>query len=239
MNKTRLFCFPYAGGSAMVYNQWAAYLDRSVVLRPVELAGRGNRIHEPLYQDIPAAVMDIYKLIADEIDRMPYALFGHSMGCLITYELAQFLRERGKPQPVHIFFSGKGAPHIRRNDEKMFHLMSDERFRDEVLKLGGTPPEFFEHPELLDLFLPVLKNDFRITETAVRHSHVRPLESSITVFLGKDDDLDDDECQGWKAHTQQTCNIRYFDGGHFFLHDHAQQVVQHINHILQPKVYSF
>lgn len=229
MHKKKLFCFPYAGGSAMVYNKWKQYLDPGIELVPVELAGRGRRIHEPLYEDMDQVVDDILRIIGNDIARGPYALLGHSLGGLIAYELAIRIRERQLPRPVHIFFSGKSAPGVKNEKEKIYHRMSDEVFRQEVLLLGGTPAEFFEQPELVELLLPMLKNDFRLSETTLRVEEVYPFEENITVFLGKDDEFTPEQCDGWKNRTIRRCNIHYFEGGHFFLHNEAPWIVKTIN----------
>jgi hypothetical protein len=91
--------------------------------------------------------------------------------------------------------------------------MSDAEFKKEVLELGGTPPEFFEHPELLQIFLPMLKNDFRMAEQELVGELI-PIEGDITVFLGKEDDLTPEQCDGWKLYTRQVCRMYYFEGGH-------------------------
>lgn len=233
MSKIKLFCFPYAGGSAIVYNDWKQYLDPEIELRPIELSGRGRRIHEALYQDLDEAVEDILQQIKNEIIKSPFALFGHSMGSLISYQLAQKIKDNNLPHPQHIFFSGRSAPHVNRQDEKKFHLLSDDDFKKEIIKLGGTSPEFFEHPELLELFLPLLKNDFKIAETEIFNGEeIHPLDVDITVFLGKEDDFTPEQCDGWKNHTAQLCNIFHFNGGHFFLHNKTERVVQIINWVL-------
>src|SRR5579872_323593 len=183
MKEIRLFCFPYAGGSGVIYNTWQRRLAPGIRLIPVELAGRGRRMHEPLYKDADDAVSDALSMIRDGIRQSDYALFGHSMGCMIAYGVTQRIREQGLRPPLHLFFSGRGAPHVDRPDEKKFHLMSEEAFRKEVIGLGGTPPELFDQPELLQLFLPLLKNDFRISESADRDKAIRPLDTDITVLL--------------------------------------------------------
>lgn len=232
MSKIKLFCFPYAGGSSQVFNNCKPYLDPAIELLSVELSGRGGRMNEPLYKDLSEAVGDVFQITRETIGITPYALLGHSMGGLIAYGLAQKIRDHGLPPPLHIFFSGRSAPHIKREENRKFHLMEYDEFKQEVLKLGGTPPGFFEQPELLELFLPILKNDFKIAETEMPDEDMHPLDQDITVFLGKDDDLTSEQCDGWKKHTRQLCSIHYFEGGHFFLYEKAREMMNLINNIL-------
>jgi medium-chain acyl-[acyl-carrier-protein] hydrolase len=238
MTKIKLFCFPYAGGSAVIFNKWKQYLDNNIELIPVELAGRGKRINETLYKDLSYAIEDAYRLVSKEIGISPYALFGHSMGGMISYHLGQKLRDNNYPDPVHIFFSGRNAPHIKISDEKMYHLLEEEEFKKKVIDLGGTPPEFFDHPELLEVFLPLLKNDFKLAETDIHNGEIHPFDCNITVLLGKDEDLTADECDGWKKHTKKLCTIHYFEGGHFFLHDETKQIVRFISNTLLSNIYN-
>ena len=238
MSKIKLFCFPYAGGSAVVYYKWKQYLDKEIELIPIELAGRGVRIHEPLYPVVPAAINDVYKIVSEMINGSPFALFGHSMGGMISYQLSQKLREEGNHSPIHVFFSGRRAPHVKRHDEKKYHLLDEEEFKKEILSLGGTPRELFDHPELLKVFLPLLKNDFKLAETDVHEGEINPLDCNISVLLGKYDDLTTEQCDGWKKHTKKLCSIHYFEGGHFFLHEKAKQIVRLINNTLLGNIYT-
>src|SRR5215831_8066939 len=122
MGKILLFCFPYAGGSAAVFNKWNQYLDPNIELVPVELAGRGRRIHEALYKDVAAITEDVFNIVNEKIAGAPYALFGHSLGSMIAYELGQKIRDLCLLPPIHIFFSGRSAPHLKREDKKIYHL---------------------------------------------------------------------------------------------------------------------
>jgi surfactin synthase thioesterase subunit len=238
MRKIKLFCFPYAGGSAVVYNKWKPLLDAGIELKPIELAGRGKRIFDPPYKDFEALIADVFRIVKDQISTGPYALFGHSMGGLIAYNLAQKIRAHQLAPPLHVFFSGRGAPHVEEEDEKIFHLMGDEEFKKEVILLGGTPPESFEHQELMAMFLPILKNDFKMIETAAFKGDIRPLGCDITALLGREDDLTPAQCEGWKEHTDKTCNIHYFEGGHFFINDAAAAITGIINGALAEENYS-
>jgi medium-chain acyl-[acyl-carrier-protein] hydrolase len=233
MSKIKLFCFPYAGGSATIYNKWKNYVRADIEVVPVELSGRGRRIHETLYKGIPDAIDDVFNVIRDNAASAPYALVGHSMGAMISYHLAQKIRNSGMQQPLHIFFSGRGAPGIERKDKKKYSLMTRDEFVKEVIDLGGTSDEFFKHPELLELFLPLLRNDFRLSESENWEDEIVPLDNDITVFLGKDEDLTDEQCTAWKRHTKKICNTHYFNGGHFFIHDETERIAAIINSTLK------
>ena len=63
MEKVLLFCIPYAGGLAGTYLKWKKYLDSSIELFPVELAGRGQRNEFPLYNTLDDAVVDIHYVV--------------------------------------------------------------------------------------------------------------------------------------------------------------------------------
>lgn len=229
MNKIILYCLPYAGGSAVIYSKWRQYLNPEIELRPIELAGRGKRFSAPLYEDIQDAVEDVFNTIKDEIQENQYILFGHSMGGLIAYELAQHIRKSSTPNPSHVFVSGRSAPHVVRSNENKYSQMDSEKFRKEVINLGGTPPEFFDHPELLELFLPILKNDFRIVETYKCNNQVQPLDVNMSVLLGKDDDLTKNQSESWKEYTNQKCDIIHLEGGHFFINDETMKIAKIIN----------
>lgn len=238
MNKVKLFCFPYAGGSATVYKKWQTYFNDAVELCPVELAGRGGRMREALYGSCEEAVGDLYSIIKQEIRNSSYALFGHSMGAMLAYELARKIRDTGANPPVHLFFSGRAAPHIPVPEEKKYHLLSQEAFEGKVLELGGTPPEFFKYPQLLEMFLPLLRSDFELAATDLDLDTLNPFDCDISVFLGKEEDMVPEQADGWKRHTSGICSIHYFNGGHFFINEEGRPISRLITRTLQDKMRS-
>jgi len=207
----------------VVYNKWKDDLNRFIHLCPVELAGRGRRIAESLYESTEEAADDIIKKIKYELRDAPYAFYGHSLGALIAYIAAQKLRDMKYPGPAHMFFSGRGAPHIRRDDKEPYHTLPENEFREKVMDLGGTPPDFFDIPELLEILLPILKRDFKISWDYVHPSGTKPLDCDITVLTGKEEDLNPDQIDEWKLHTKYQCSFHSFEGGHFFLNDPANR----------------
>lgn len=235
MATIKLFCFPFAGGAAAAFNPWKPLLADHIELRNVELAGRGRRIREPLYDSIPEAVDDVYNIIKEELDKGPYALYGHSMGSVITFELAYKIRENNLPEPIHIFFSGRGAPHMPTDDKKKHHLMPDDEFKREMITLGGMSDEFFKHPELLEVFLPLLRGDFKVHENYQYTEKPARLNCSITVLNGtEDEEVLPEEIEEWRKHTDHDCIIHNFPGDHFFINKEKEAIVNIINSTLTP-----
>lgn len=232
MNKIRLFCFPYAGGAAMVFSKWKKYLNDSIELHPLELNGRGRKFSLPYYNSIGAAVADIYDEIKEHLDDEPYAFFGHSMGSTLAYELALKIMKTEHPQPKHAFFSGRYPPHIQRED-RMMHLLSEEEFVEEVLKLGGTPRELFADQELLNIYMKILRADYRMLETYSPSVRGDRFHYDITALNGNKDSMASvSEVSEWKHYTDSTFKLYEFQGGHFYINDNMESVLKIINDTL-------
>lgn len=228
MNKITLFCLPYAGGSAMVYSKWKPYLHQSINLVPVELAGRGMRLGDEVYATLTEAVNDVYCQISAQLANGPFAFFGHSMGSLIVFELIYEIMHRGGFQPEHVFFSGRRAPHFQ-DKEKLTYLLPEEEFKQELLRLGGTPPIFFENKELCDLFIPLIRTDYKLLDTYEFRDKERKIDCGISVLSGKEDTISYSELIGWENYCTGKCEIIHFDGGHFFINDEVERITDLIN----------
>jgi medium-chain acyl-[acyl-carrier-protein] hydrolase len=110
----KLICYSYAGGSASMYNKWKDLVDASIEIFPMEYAGRGSRAMEPLYATFEHLVEDMFEQTCKILSKHEeYALFGHSMGGLVTYELYKRLLEAGFSQPQHVFLSARENSRIR------------------------------------------------------------------------------------------------------------------------------
>ncbi|MGH1555837.1 thioesterase II family protein [Streptomyces sp. L7] len=134
----RLVCLPYAGGSAAVYRTWNQLVPSDVAVCPVELPGRGMRIGEQPFSRLAPLVRALADAMEPLFDR-PFALFGHSLGGLVAFELARLLRRRGWPVPCHLFVSASAAPARRR--EPVLHNASDAEVKARLLAFNGTPRE--------------------------------------------------------------------------------------------------
>lgn len=221
--RLRLFCFPYAGGSASVFKGWGGVAPPEIHVVPVHLPGRGNRFTEPAATRSDALVEQLAGELAPYMD-VPFAFFGHSMGAMLAFELARRLRAGGAALPEHLLVSGRRAPQ-RPSDKRKLHGLPEDEFREELRTLDGTPEEVLAHPELMELFSPILRADFELCETySLRED--QPLDVPISAFGGLEDpDVSRDDLMAWKEHTRGPFKLRMFPGGHFFLHAARQQLV--------------
>jgi surfactin synthase thioesterase subunit len=212
----RLFCFPYAGGGTQIFRTWPNRLPTSVEVCLVELPGRGVRLSEPLFTRLAPLVEAIAQNLEEHLDR-PFAFFGHSMGALLSFEIARYFRRHNIQQPAHLFVSGRGAPHIP-SDEPPMHDLPESEFVGELRRLNGTPVEVLEHEELMRLMLPILRADFTICETYL-YEPESPLSCPITAFGGlEDESVDVDRLNAWREQSASNFSVHLFPGGHFFLH---------------------
>ncbi len=240
MGKIKLFCLPYAGGSANIYMEWKKYLHPLIELNAIELAGRGPRSEVPFYKSVDEAVSDIYNRIKDDLNNCRYVIFGHSMGSVLAYELAYKIKSLQHLPPLHLFFSGRHAPQIKK-DKKNLHVLPDNEFMREVIELGGTPKELLENRELLEIFLPILRADFQIVETYNYIEKNEKLDCDITILWGKqEEETTISDISLWRGHTNKSCRIHLLNGGHFFINEFMQDVVSIINsEILSLSQYNF
>ena len=235
MNEILLFCLPHAGGTAMTYNQWKRSLDSRIQLIPVELAGRGMRSGESLYSDFEQAVDDVSAIIQQNAQNTPYAIFGHSMGCWMAYEVYYRLMQESFPLPEHLFLSGNYPPYCK-GKLKNYYKLSEEKFMQVILKMGGTSSVIMEYPEMRNYYLPIIKNDFRIIEEYEEHheQRVTKIDSPITIISGKSDtEVSVWELLQWKNCAGSSCNVSMLTGGHFFLFDNINQTVSIVNEKLK------
>lgn len=229
--RLRLFCFPYGGAGASLYRGWSAALPATVAVCPVQLPGRENRLTEPSFRRLQPLIQALADGLTPYLD-LPFALFGHSMGALVSFELARELRRRGR-FPACLLVSSFRAPHLPDPDPPIYHL-PDAEFIQELADLGGTPPEVLENAELMELVLPRLRADLEVCDT---YSYVpeAPLACPITALGGVDDqEVRPEELEGWREHTSGAFRLRLFSGDHFYLHDAGSALQQAVVEELMP-----
>jgi surfactin synthase thioesterase subunit len=225
----RLFCFPHGGGGASAYADWAAALPPTIEPVAMQYPGREDRMGEPVPADMDELADGLAAAIAP-LTGGAYALFGHSMGATVAYEVAQRLRAGGARPPAHLVASAREAPHDEQGGD--VHRGDDEDLYAELLRLGATPPEVLRDPELRKMIFSYVRADYRIIET-YRARRLAPLDCPVTVFLGdRDPDLTAAEAMGWRRATRARTELRLFSGDHFYLVPRRAAVLAALRQIL-------
>lgn len=228
----KLFCFPYAGGTAAAFRTWHKGLPRNVEVHAVQLPGRANRVGEQVPPSFAQLIEDLLSELIDALNP-GFAFFGHSMGAILAYEVARTLRRYRLPLPVRLFLSGHRAPHVPRVGNAV-HAASDDDLIASVRRLGGTPEDVLANPELLQLVLPTLRADFRLCET-YRYRPEPPLAMPITAFGGTDDgEATREELDAWREHTTGSFRVHMIPGEHFFVHSAESTVLECLCRELNP-----
>lgn len=211
----RLFCFPYAGGGAHVYKEWARQLPTSVEVYAAQFPGRGARMFEEPFTDVAQFVEESSASLLQHSDK-PFVFFGHSMGTLIGFELARRLRREKRPLPLHLFVSGRGTLRELKGQLRRA-LLSDSELLEEVRRFDGVPAELFENAELMKIMMPSIRADFTACESYV-YTAEPPLPCSLSAFGGlQDQDVSREQLEAWRDETTAAFSCKIFPGGHFFL----------------------
>jgi medium-chain acyl-[acyl-carrier-protein] hydrolase len=222
--EVRLFCLPYAGGGAGVFRGWEDSLAGRVEVCPVQLPGRETRFREPAFTRLAPLVEALAGSLRLYLDR-PFALFGHSMGALLAFELARRLQRDHGPQPVRLVVSGCGAPQTR-TSRTTIHALPAAEFREELRRLDGTPAAILANDELMDLLLPTLRADFSLCES---YAYIAgpPLACPVTALGGLGDDaVSRQDLDAWRDQTTGPFRVRMLPGGHFFLNSARPLLLQ-------------
>lgn len=218
----RLFCLPHSGATAQGYLRWTKALPSWIEVRPVETPGRGARAGEAPRTDLVGLAQDLAAELEPQLGSA-YALFGHSVGAIVAFELAHALIARGAPAPSRLFASASAAPALR-DDRARAEPMSDEALLGELRRLGGTPEEALAEPELMALVLPALRADFLMSGFYARRPRA-PLPCPITALGGAQDDVAPQAIAAWEAETSAGFAMRLFEGGHFFIHEREREAL--------------
>jgi surfactin synthase thioesterase subunit len=233
MQQLTLIALAHAGGSANALVHLRRHLAPAVRLVPLDLPGRGSRFREPLM----AARQPLVEKLATELARTlprPYALFGHSLGGMLSFELAHALIARGCEAPRALCVAAAPAPCSQGRRRPPETWETDEALIASLRSLGGTPPELFQQPELLELFLPVVRADFRLCDD-IPVPPLGPLPCPVHVYAGERDNIEHEALSAWRNVTERGHSLTFFDGDHFFLRARARELCTLLGeHLLRP-----
>ncbi|WP_017416375.1 thioesterase II family protein [Clostridium tunisiense] len=226
-----LFCLPYAGGSEAIFYKWKDFLDPKIEFCPIELKGRGKRIGDGAYENIEEAVEDVFNNMKEKITDSEYAIFGHSLGSLLAFELYYKISEKGMRRPKHIFFSGCKDPSCESVEEKV-HNLPNEVFIDRIIQLDGTPEELKRHKEILAMFVPMLRSDFKICETYKYTEKKEKIKCDISLLNGIKDPNAPKDGSSWEKYSCREIKSYIFQGNHFFINNSMERITEIVNDTL-------
>lgn len=226
----KLFCLPYAGGSAVMYNSLEKYTNEIVEIIPLEYSGHGERISEEFYGNFNEMVSDVATTIIENITDAPFALLGYSMGSLVAYEVYYEVFRRTGKKPVHIFFAAHVAPEVREIQETSYYK-SAQKLTNNLTKMGGTYQEVLNHEELIDLMVPIFYTDLKLYTQYEFMMKTEPISSNITIVYS-DEENKNENIYEWSKHTSKFCRYYRIEGNHFFINVHTEEFVKIINKTL-------
>ncbi|MEU8659796.1 thioesterase II family protein [Actinoplanes philippinensis] len=207
--RVRLIGLPQAGGGAGAFRSWRRHLPEWLELAPVELPGRGTREAEPLperFEDLIEALLAGTRAERD----MPYALFGHSFGGVLAYELAL----RAETAPLCLIVSASRAPHLPA--ERRMSAAAEPELLRWLTETGGLPPELLEFPDFLRQLLPPIRRDMAFAEDYLV-AEPTPVACPLYAFAGADDRVvTAEQVAGWSGCTTAAFRRTVFPGGHSF-----------------------
>jgi medium-chain acyl-[acyl-carrier-protein] hydrolase len=219
----RVFCLAHAGGSTAHFRAWR-WLDPFARVVPLELPGHGARMGEPHEQDWQVLAAGLADTVAAEVGPRPadpadggepYVLFGHSLGALLAFDISHRMLARGRP-PALLAVAGRNGPSVP-SSYRPVHRLADHEFVGAVHALGGLPTALLRQPELMRLFLPIIRADLRLSELYARPD-VPALPIPVVAFAGRQDPMTDAAGMlAWAQETTGVCELVFLEGGHFFL----------------------
>lgn len=233
MQETFLICLPFAGAGASFFRSWQSRAPEGLSVVAVQLPGREERLAELAHTETARAVEEVFHQVAERVDgACRVALFGHSLGAVLAYELAHRLVEAQGFRELHLFVSGSPSPSRGRAD--FASGLSDDEFLARVRSFAGYSHPALDDPEMRELLLPVLRADVEMHE-GYSPSSSKPLPIPVTSLRGADDEL---VCAAEAARWAEATTGRFatveLAGGHMYLADQADALLQLINAGLGP-----
>lgn len=232
----RLFCLAFAGGNAAYFKDWARMLPAGIQLCPIELPGHGTRFREATYTSLESLIPAMAQGMAPYLDQ-PFAVFGHSLGALIAYELCRHLDRVSDVRPLSLFVSGRKAP--QRPTRKPYrHLMADDDLLAELENLGGMEPEILANRDLMHMMLPLLRADFQLTE-CYSFASAQPVSWPVAAYTGTGDpEVPQEEMSLWAEIAEGPFSLNVFEGDHFYLNQrqNRKKLVEAISRTLSSSL---
>ena len=226
--RIRLLCFPHAGGAAVSFHDWAALAPPGIEVVAVQYPARQDRLYEPGARTMEELADTITTALRQELtDDVPLALFGHSMGSSVAYEVARRLEDDPGRTLTRLIVSGRHRPRGPK-EQAPRPAPTDTEILDYVRLLDPEGADLYEHPELRPVIMPALRADFGIL-AEYRPTHLHRLGVPVTACGGdRDPACTIEDLKSWSDVTAKGLDLRVFEGGHFYLHRRKEELLAFI-----------
>ncbi len=229
-----LVCFPWAGGGASAYRRIATHMPEAVEFMAVQYPGREDRFDEDRLVRMDSLVKHLVADILPIFSR-PLIFFGHSMGALVAYEVAQALKHRTGREPRMLIVSGSGSPDNEGSYERCPGDADEEDLIANMQQLGGTPPEILANRNMVRAILPVLRADYEILDNYVP-SAAGPLSCPMIACAGDEDpSVSPASLQAWRHCSSGPYQEHWFAGDHFYLSVKSQELARTLLEWIIPR----
>lgn len=220
-----LFCFPFAGGNGEWYLPWKLKISKQVAVIPVQYPARSYRRTVPNYTRSDLFVADFIEQIKPFIlTGKPFGFFGHSMGGYLVYCITRSLHEKNFPLPNVAFISSTPSPDLW-GSKRSVKGMSDEDFNEIYLGLGGIQNVFLQYPEFMETQMKILRQDIEMVETCLCDNSTKLKVPIVSLGALDDHHVPSSSIEGWAAFTTQRCFSYSFEGGHFYIKNKQDQLL--------------
>ncbi|MFD0306399.1 thioesterase II family protein [Streptomyces sp. NPDC127119] len=220
-----LVCLPFAGGGASFFRGWRKPPQPGIEVVPLQLPGREEQFHRSPFTDVADAVKHLTPQALEQTAHSTrIALFGHSLGAILAYEVARELERITHPALNHLFVSGSPLPWAGPREQTV--AIDDDEFLRRVQDFAGYRHEAFDDPDLRELLLPTLRADVMMHES-YRPSSRQPLTVPVTALRGTQDTLvSRTQAQEWRHVTTGPFTYTELPGGHMYLTDSPEPVLR-------------
>ncbi|AIU89020.1 MULTISPECIES: thioesterase II family protein [Pectobacterium] len=220
----RLYAIHHAGGSHMLYRPWASLLPEWIELIALEIPGRGLSFGAPFCQTMEDAI----ELLLSEIQTdTPFALFGHSMGALIAYELTLRLQRQHTP-PAWLGLSAFLPPHVKNQTALSRYSWGNNQLMDYLFTLGGIAnlDEFTAEPAVMNMLLDILRSDFSLIDNWRMSDELITENIQAHCFSSREDPVAGHQLMSdWQKYISSSFSHTVFSGGHFYLAKHVEALL--------------
>lgn len=232
--KIRLFCFHHSGGGASSYFSWVSHLSSKIEMVAIQLPGRENRFNEPLNSNIYEIVDCLGEDFFCYKDK-PFFVFGHSLGALLGFEFIKSIINKYLIYPEIFIVSAAKPPHLPSN-AKTFADLDDISLKEKIKIYNGIDANILNNKDLLEIFLPIIKNDFNIYKN-YNFLFSKQLPCDILAFLGdQDHTISREESIQWAKYTTGKFQLLSFPGNHFFIKENQSLILNIINKVAESYI---